>query len=84
MRHLQAGRSPGSTAGSRQGGGAAAIRDADGPQGAAAGERLRAAAAALASLPELGLARPLGVCAEVSALVTALPLVRRGLRARLL
>lgn len=51
---------------------------ADGPQGASAGERLRAAAAALARLPEPALARPLGVCAEAGALVTALPPVRCG------
>ena len=56
---------------------------ADGPQGAAAGERLRAAAATLARLPEPALARPLGMCAEAGALVTALPPVRCGPRTRL-
>ncbi len=51
---------------------------ADGMQGAAAGERLRAAAAALARLQEPGLVRQLGVCAEASALIAMLPPVRCG------
>ncbi|KAK9822236.1 hypothetical protein WJX81_003275 [Elliptochloris bilobata] len=48
-------------------------REGDGVRGGSGEARLRAAAAALARLPDPGLARPLGVCAEAGALVTELP-----------